>query len=559
MFRYKIIFQLEFYQKNNYLLLQIQILILKLFGDYMYLVTAEEMQKMDKETIESFGIPGMTLMESAGRGAYTMLVQIFPNIFLQKVGIIAGRGNNGGDAFVIARYLMEKGINTNIFILGPKKKISGDAKANLDLIEKLMKKHKTCSIREIIDQDGFNKAKSKLLHHDIFIDGILGTGLNSDVRGFFKDVILALNNSKSPVFSIDIPSGLNADTGKPMGISINATATATFAHPKIGHILHPGDKHTGELEVVDIGIPNFITKQFNPKLNLLEERDVNKLFLPRNSESHKGNFGHVLILAGSPGKTGAAALAANAAMRCGTGLVTLGVPQSLNPSVEPQITEAMSYSLPDKGQGILIESAFEKIVEISKYKDVIAIGPGIGTDKSTKKLIAKLVKTINIPIVMDADCLNLIAENPQILKKAKADIILTPHPGEMARLSNTTTTQIQENRLESARNFSSEFGITIVLKGANTIISLADKKAYICPVGNPGMASGGMGDVLTGMVAGFRAQGFSSENASIAGTYIHGLSGDILAESMGTFGFLASDMITTIPKAIDQLIHKNIK
>ncbi|MCP3901444.1 MAG: NAD(P)H-hydrate dehydratase, partial [Desulfobacteraceae bacterium] len=297
---------------------------------------------------------------------------------------------------------------------------------------------------------------------------------------------------------------------------------------------------------------------FNPKLNLLEEKDIKALFTPRDSESHKGNFGHVLILAGSPGKTGAASLAANAAMRCGTGLVTLGVPQSLNPSIEPQVTEAMTYPLPDNGQGILIESAFEKIIEISKDKDAIAIGPGIGTDKSTKKLIEKLIKTIDIPMVMDADCLNLIAENPQVLQKAKSDIILTPHPGEMARLSDTTTDQIQENRLESARNFSNELGITLVLKGANTIVSLSDKKAYICPVGNPGMASGGMGDVLTGMIAGFKAQGFSSENASIAGTYIHGLCGDDLEESIGGFGFLASDMVIEIPRIIDKLIHKNI-
>jgi NAD(P)H-hydrate epimerase len=524
----------------------------------MYLVTADEMQKMDKETIESFGIPGRTLMESAGRGAYTMLIQTFPNIFTQKVGIIAGRGNNGGDAFVIARYLMGKGIQTNIFILCSKDKITGDAKANLDLLVKLIKNNKTCSITEIVDQNNFNKNRSKILHHDIFIDGILGTGLNSDVRGFFKDVIESLNNSKSPVFSIDIPSGLNADTGKPWGISINATATATFAHPKAGHILFPGDKHTGELEVVDIGIPDFITKKFNPKLNLLEEKDIKLLFSPRDSESHKGNFGHVFILAGSPGKTGAAALTANAAMRCGTGLVTLGIPQSLNLSVEPQVTEAMTYPLPDNGQGLLIESAFEKIIEVAKDKDAIAIGPGIGTDKSTKNLIKKLIKKLDIPIIMDADCLNLISENPKILKKAKADVILTPHPGEMARLSSATTKEIQENRLESARNFSNEFGLTLVLKGANTIISLADQKTYICPVGNPGMASGGMGDVLTGMIAGFKAQGFSSENAAIAGVYIHGLCGDNLFESIGAFGFLASDMVKIIPQTIDQMIQNDL-
>ena len=529
----------------------------------MYLVTAEQMQQIDKETIESFGIPGRTLMESAGRGAYTMLVQTIPDISSKKIGIVAGRGNNGGDAYVVARYLMEKNIHTDIFILGAKNKITGDAKANLDLVEKLIKNKPTASktnasITEITDPNSLKKNRSKLLHHDIFVDGIFGTGLNSDVRGFFKDIIELLNKNKKPIFSIDIPSGLSADTGKPCGVSINAAATATFAHPKPGHILHPGDKFTGELEVVDIGIPEYITEKYNPALNLLEEKDIKILFPQRDSESHKGNFGHVFILAGSPGKTGAAALAANAAMRCGTGLVTLGISNSLNASVEPQVTESMTCPLPDDNTGILTESAFEKIIETAKDKDAIAIGPGIGTQKATKNLIEKLIMNLDIPMIMDADCLNLISENPEILKQAKSDIILTPHPGEMARLASITTKDIQNNRLDSAINFSAEFGITLVLKGANTIISLANKKAHICPTGNPGMASGGMGDVLTGMIAGFKAQGFSSENASIAGAYIHGLCGDILAEQSGEFGFLASDMVKIIPKAISQIVHKEL-
>jgi ADP-dependent NAD(P)H-hydrate dehydratase / NAD(P)H-hydrate epimerase len=530
----------------------------------MYLVTADEMQKMDKKTIESFGIPGRTLMESAGRGAYAMLINTFPDIPSKRIGVIAGRGNNGGDAFVVARYLMEKNIHTTVFIIGSKSKISGDAKANLDLVEKLIKEKKgssasDASLTEIISRDDLKINKSKLMHNDLFVDGIFGTGLNSDVRGIFKDIITMLNSSKSPVFSIDIPSGLSADTGKPCGVSINAAATATFAHPKPGHILHPGDKHTGELEVVDIGIPNFVTDEFNPKLFLLEEKDIKTFFPERNSESHKGNFGHVLILAGSPGKTGAAALASNAAMRCGTGLVTLGIPQSLNTSIEPQVTEAMTYPLPDDGTGILTESAFEKIIELVKDKDAVAIGPGIGTDKKTKTLLEKLLETIDIPMIMDADSLNLIAKKPQILKKAKSDIILTPHPGEMARLASAATKEIQENRLQSARDFSDQFKITLVLKGANTIVSLPDQKAYICPTGNPGMASGGMGDVLTGIIAGLRAQGFSSEDAATIGVFIHGSCGDMLAESIGAFGFLASDMVKAIPEAIHQIINKDLK
>ncbi len=524
----------------------------------MYLVTAEEMQMMDKETIRTFGIPGRTLMESAGRGAFTILLNTFPDIFSKKAGVVAGPGNNGGDAFVMARYLMNKGIHTNIFILGPKEKISGDAKANLDLVEILLQKKSCGSLTQIHSPEDFNRIKPELLRNDIFIDGILGTGLNCDVRGFFKDIIAVINKSLSPVFSIDIPSGLNADTGKPMGICIKARVTASFAHPKAGHILYPGNKYTGRLEVVDIGIPEFITEKFNPRLNLLEDKDVASLFPLRDPEAHKGKFGHLLILAGSTGKTGAAALAANAAMRCGTGLVTLAVPESLNLAMEPQVTEAMTYPLPDDGQGILTESSFEIISKAAEGKDAIAIGPGIGTDKSTKKLIEKLIENMEIPMIMDADCLNLIAENPRILKKAEADIILTPHPGEMARLAGTTTMDIQENRLESARSFAHEFNVTLVLKGANTIISSGDKKAFICTKGNPGMASGGMGDVLTGMIAGFKAQGLSCEDAAAAGVYIHGLCGDELSCKVGSFGFLASDIIKEIPGTIDRLINQDI-
>jgi NAD(P)H-hydrate epimerase len=524
----------------------------------MYLVTAEEMQNMDKDTINSFGIPGRTLMESAGRGSYAIIIETFPDISLKKVGIVAGRGNNGGDAFVVARYLMENKINTNIFIIGNKDKIKGDAQANLDLVEKLIKENSNSTITEVTDIDALKQHKAKLLHHDIFIDGIFGTGLNSDVRGIYKEIIQLLNNSKKPIFSIDIPSGLSADTGKPCGVCINATATATFGHPKPGHILYPGDKYTGGLEVVDIGIPKHITKKYNPGLNLLENKDIKALFPKRDSESHKGNFGHVLILAGSPGKTGAAALASNAAMRCGTGLVTLGIPRALNASMEPQVTECMTYPLPDDDKGILTESAFDTIMKIAKDKDAVAIGPGIGTDKCTKNLIAMLIKNLNIPVIIDADGLNIIAENTEILKDAKSDLILTPHPGEMARLARTTTKDIQDNRLQSARNFCDKFNLTLVLKGANTIISLGDKNAFICPTGNPGMASGGMGDVLTGMIAGFKAQGFSCKNAALAGTFIHGVCGDILSESMAEFGFLASDMVKIIPKAIVQILNNKL-
>jgi len=516
----------------------------------MLLVTAKQMQEMDKQSIKSFGISGIVLMENAGKGAYDFLVKQFKNIRLQKVAILAGCGNNGGDGFVIARYLIQNGVDVTCFLLSYKKKVKKDAKINLDLAQKLCDKSKASKIVEIPDINAFNKYKADLVHHHLFIDAILGTGLNSDVRGFFKDVIELINSLNQPVFSIDIPSGLNSDTGRPLGVAIKANATATFAFAKSGHILYPGNIYTGDLKIIDIGIPDYIVKKQNIKIALIEKDEVAGFFTKRKFSSHKGSYGHLLVIAGSVGKTGAAILCANAAMRCGTGLVTLGIAKSLNRIIEPVIIEPMTYPLPEKEKGYLSDNSFDDIQLLLKNRQALALGPGIGTKKGTIKLVHKLVETSKVPLILDADALNCIAQNPEILKSKKAAAILTPHPGEMARLCNTTTDNIQNNRLEISLKFAQEYNVILVLKGAMTIISFPDGQSSICPVGNPGMATGGMGDVLTGIIAGLCAQGLTPENASIAGVYIHGMSADILYRDFGEFGFIASDMIKIIPKAI---------
>jgi len=520
----------------------------------MFLVTANQMQDMDKQTIDSFGIPGVVLMENAGRGAFDMFLRKFKDLKAKKIAVIAGRGNNGGDGFVIARYLMEKGIRVNLFLLSLKEKVTGDAKVNMELAQKLCDRSNsssgTCSIVEIPDTNALKEVKGRILHHDIFIDAILGTGLNSDVRGFFKDAIELMNSSQRPIFSIDIPSGLHSDTGQPLGVAVKADATATFSFAKAGHILYPGNSYTGELEVIDIGIPKFIAKEKNINLSLIEKKEIAACFSPRDFQSHKGSFGHLLVIAGSTGKTGAACLCANAAMRCGTGLVTLGIAKSLNNSIEPQVIEPMTHPLPEKEKGLLSDNCFDEIQTLLKGKQALAIGPGLGIRKGTKKLIHKLIQNSDVPMVIDADAINCIAQNPEMLKKKKASAILTPHPGEMARLCNISTSEIQADRIGISSEFAKNHDVILVLKGAQTVVSFPDGRSFICPTGNPGMASGGMGDVLTGIIAGFYAQGFSPENASLAGVYIHGLSADILARDMGDFGFVATDMIQMIPKTI---------
>ncbi len=521
----------------------------------MLLVTAGQMQAMDRKTIDSFGLPGLLLMENAGRGAFDFLLETFSAPVPGKVAVIAGRGNNGGDGFVIARYLMEKKIRVNIFLMSSKDRVTGDAAANMKLAETLCNCHSGCSIIEVPDADALEACRPQIFHSDLIVDALLGTGLNSDVRGFFKTAIQWMNESRAPVFSVDIPSGLNADTGRPMGIAVKADATATFAFAKSGHVLYPGNTYTGRLKIIDIGIPDFIAEQENIKFSMIEKHDIASMFRPRRFQDHKGSFGHVLVVAGSTGKTGAAALCANAAMRCGAGLVTLGAAKSINSTLEPMVMEPMTCPLPEDEKGFLAEHSFKTIEKIAQGKQVIAIGPGIGTQPGTKKLVEKIVTDSNIPMVIDADAINCIAGNTSVLDRKKAPAVLTPHPGEMARLCSVTTEMVQDDRPGIASQFAKDHNVIVVLKGARTIISFPDGACHICPTGNPGMASGGMGDVLTGMIAAFHAQGFSLENASLAAVYIHGLAADILSHETGAFGFIANDLVSIIP----QTIHKHLK
>jgi len=515
----------------------------------MYLVTASEMQQMDRQTIESFGIPGRVLMENAGLGATRVLFEQFDNIIDKKVGVVAGRGNNGGDGFVIARYLAQKGSDVTVYLLAESANVKGDAAANLKLLLPL-----NLPVVEMPDEQSFLTHKTGMLHQEIWIDALLGTGLKSDVKGYFKKIIEFINDLSRPVFSVDIPSGLNPDTGQVCGACIRAKATATFAFAKTGHILFPGAEYTGYLEIIDIGVPDHIAKNIRPKQHLLTPERIRSTFKHRLPDAHKGTTGHVLVVSGSVGKTGAAAMTAMSAMRAGAGLVTLAIPESLNPVLETQVLEAMTYLLPETENGIIGESAFNKIMDLLAGKKCLAIGPGLGQTAETKKLVHRIIKESPVTIVIDADGLNNIAGSTEILKKAKAPVILTPHPGEMARLIDSTTGSVQKDRIACARKFAKKFNVHIILKGVKTIIAHPDGNIFINPTGNPGMASGGMGDVLTGIIAGLVAQGFSPESAAHTGVYLHGAAADRLAEKIGPFGYLATEVMNAIPGQIKLII-----
>ncbi|MBW1698963.1 MAG: NAD(P)H-hydrate dehydratase [Deltaproteobacteria bacterium] len=519
----------------------------------MYLVTADEMREMDRETIETFGLPGRILMENAGRLAARVLMNTFRGLSGRRVGVVAGRGNNGGDGFVVARYLKQKDIPVTVYLLCPRDKVQGDAAANLKLLSPM-----AVPVIEITDSSDFQARQNEMQTMDLWVDAILGTGLKSDVKGFFKEVIEFLNSTNKPIFSVDIPSGLDSDTGQVRGLCIRSHTTATFAFPKIGHILYPGAAYTGRLEIVDIGIPAHIAESVKPAQYLLTTDRVKSYLMPRKPDAHKGNTGHLLVVSGSTGKTGAAAMTATSAVRAGAGLVTLGVPRRLNPVMESLVVEAMTYPLPDTAQGFLDDSAYDPIMELVSSKRCLALGPGVGTAPETARLVQRIVETCPVPMVIDADGLNNLAGHTDILQKTKAPVVLTPHPGEMARLMDTTAQQIQKDRVQNARDFAVRFNVHLVLKGAATVIAHPEGTVYVNTTGNSGMASGGMGDVLTGLIAGFLTQGYSPEAACHLGVYVHGAAADTLAQKVGPFGYLASEVMNAVPGEIKKLMDGSL-
>jgi NAD(P)H-hydrate epimerase len=389
---------------------------------------------------------------------------------------------------------------------------------------------------------------------DIWVDALLGTGLKSDMRGLFKEATEFLNSLQKPTLAVDIPSGLDSDTGKVRGACVRAMITATFGLPKIGQVVFPGADFVGRLEVVDIGIPSVIVDEVNPKHYLMDSHTTKAILKPRSPVMHKGNAGHLLVLGGSPGKTGAAVMTSYAAMRVGAGLVTLGIPKSLNAAMESQLTEVMTAPLPENSSGALVYSAYEKIVKLLAQKNGLAIGPGLGTAKSTQQLVRKLVESSPVPVVIDADGLNSIVGHLECLKKAKTHVVMTPHPGEMARLVGTTPAAVQADRVSVARDFATTHGVHLVLKGAKTITAHPEGTVLINPTGNPGMASGGMGDALTGIIGGLIVQGVSVHDAVNSGVYLHGSAADFLADSLGPVGFLTSDLIEVLPEQMKTLV-----
>ena len=508
----------------------------------MKLVTAARMGELDRRTIEEIGIPGAVLMENAGRGVVAEILRRYRHLFPGPVLVLAGKGNNGGDGYVIARHLRERSWQVRTIVLAEPAAVTGDARLNLQVLT---------GTGGQVDYAPDGQSLQKLLgaagEVALAVDALFGTGLSSPVRGHYATAIDWLNGCGRPVVAVDIPSGVAASSGRELGVAVRAELTVTFAFAKLGHAVYPGAGCTGALALADIGIPRCLAETVDARDLLVEAAEAAALLPARPAAGHKGTFGHLLVVAGSTGKAGAAAMTAMGGLRSGAGLVTVAAPQEVQRALQIKLTEAMTEPLP--GSAVLGRAALEPLCRLWEGKDALAVGPGLGQAEETRDLVQQLVGECPLPLVLDADGLNAVAAAPQVLTGRSAGTVLTPHPGEMARLSGRSIAEVEADRLETARVFARRFGVVLVLKGARTVTAFPDGRVRINGSGNPGLASGGMGDVLTGLIGALLAQGLCPEDAAVLGVFLHGYAADRLAERLGEAGMIAGDLLTELPAA----------
>ena len=516
----------------------------------MRIVTASQMRSIDEKTIDVAGIPGIVLMENAGRAIVQSIYSNFPEA--SRIAILVGKGNNGGDGLVIARHLVMFDVSVIVFLFSPPDGFQGDAQTNLSIVQKL-----GVPMREVNSETDLNQIEESLTGVDLVVDSIFGTGLRGGIHGYIADAIRLVNKMSMPILAVDIPSGLNADGGRVEGACICADITLTIGLPKLGLLTYPGVASTGGLEIVptyEVGFPESIIATHNISLNWMQREDAVRLLPDRIPDSYKTNYGRVFVVAGSIGMTGAAALASESVLRVGAGLVTLGIPASLNQVLEVKLTEVMTLPLPETNQGSIALAAESEIEEyIGQTNSVLAIGPGLSQHVETVELVHRLVSQHDAPMVVDADALNAIAQDLEILKLLDSRSVLTPHPGEMSRLLGVPVSEIEADRVNISQKFARDHRLVLVLKGVPSIIARYDGQVWINSTGNAGMATAGIGDVLTGVIAGLIAQGIDSFEAAVLGVYVHGFAGDLVSESVGQHGMVAGDLLEYLPIAMEQL------
>lgn len=501
----------------------------------MEVVSASQMLAIEKQAVKEQRLSIKELMAAAGKKVADLADRIAGGG--GEIAIYCGKGNNGGDGFVAAGHLIDLGYKVKVFLIEPAEKIGGIAKEALAGLE-----NSGVSIRRF-DQ---NLCPSP----DLIIDAVFGFSLKGEVRGAAAAAIDQINRIKAPVISVDVPSGINADSGKIAGVAVKADHTVTFTRPKLGLVLSPGALLAGNIHTADIGIFSSIIKQ-RTDIHLATREMIKDLLPRRDYTANKHDCGKVLVVAASAGMTGAAAMTAAAAIRSGAGIVTLAVPESLSDILEIKLTEVMTVPLPDTGAGSVSEAAVDKVKELSYDFDVVALGPGLGRHQSTVKFIRSTVESLKKAIVLDADGLNAVAGS-EVLRKRKPATVVTPHEGELSGLIGLKATLIAAERLASCQAAADKLKATVVLKGNRSLIS-GHGVTMINPTGNPGMATAGTGDVLTGVIAAMMAQGLPDYPAAVAGTFIHGLAGDLASEKHGCLAMIATDLIDCLPDAIKEV------
>jgi NAD(P)H-hydrate epimerase len=505
----------------------------------MRIVTAAEMREIDRATSQRFGVPSLTLMENAGSAVAEFVVARYPSA--ERVGVICGKGNNGGDGFVAARKLKAAGREVRVVLLAGPAELRGDA---AEMFARL-------PVAPVIARNGDELEQEKaraVFESEVLLDAILGTGFKPPVSGLYAEAIRLLNASPAHVVAVDIPSGADADVmGEQTGAVARADAVGTFTAPRPAHIF--GRLTDGSTLIAPIGSPDEAIVS-SLQLNLITPREIAPLVGPRPLAANKGNFGHVLVIGGAVGKAGSVAMAGMAALRSGAGLSTVATPKSVLATVAGFHPEVMTEPLDETDSGTISTRASERMDALIKSMTVLAVGPGISRNPETSDFVRSLVVKCKTPLVLDADGLNAFEGRAAELNGKGRILVITPHPGEMARLTGSTVAAVQRDRINVARTFAREHELIVVLKGHRTLIAQPDGTVWVNTTGNPGMATGGTGDILTGMVAGLIAQNREHiVEAVMAAVHLHGLAGDVARESMGEHSLVATDLVGALPEA----------
>ncbi len=505
------------------------------------IVSIQEMRAVDRLSIEEVRIPAILLMENAGLKTAQAIAREFAPIAGKKVCLICGKGNNGGDGFVVGRHLSRMGARVEFFSTARAEDLKGEAATNRQIAEKL-----GLPIHDISDIDQLVPS----FRPDFIVDALLGTGIRGEVSGFYREIIEWINRQEIPVVAVDTPSGMNCETGAVAGAAVRAQLTVTMGNIKTGQLFFPARDYQGRFLVADLNAPDFILEKIQTGKFLLTPGDVAGFLPERPGDAYKNTFGKVLVVAGSTGLTGAAAMASLSALRSGAGMVVLGIPERFNSVLEEKVTEVMTAPLPETETGSLHSKAIETLDPWLNWSHVLALGPGLSTHPETRAFVHAFLRKADKPLVIDADGINNLAGEFDLIQNYPSDLVFTPHVGELSRLTGVSQKDILHNRVQITRESAQKLRAVVLLKGAPTLIASPEGTVYFNVTGNPGMATAGSGDVLTGLIAGFLAQGLSGLQAALTGAFVHGMAGDLAAETLGQRGIIAGDILNAVPEAL---------